>query len=213
MSTSNLPKWVTLGEAAMALNRRNPGRGRFGCQEIVKAAALNPAVHKLGSVEHDLTERVITQLIHPCAEVKVDDGTIKNPAPVVFTAPRAHPLEDGKCFESVKIECGALDRYALEFHNFPLPEAATSAAAATSTSGAEARCRAWLMQLASPDGAKDIAQHAKSFWRGQANGNPDLKGLSGRAFERAWAAVAQQYPNIANPGRRSRSRNQITAPK
>jgi hypothetical protein len=72
------------------------------------------------------------------------------------------------------------------------------------TVGAETRCLSWLRGLAQSDNGESLSKQPKQNWRAQAMALSDLKGLSGRAFDRAWANVAREYPRMSAAGAKQR---------
>lgn len=73
------------------------------------------------------------------------------------------------------------------------------------TSVAEKRCEKWLRELAEQEPkAAAITQHGgKEYWQPLARGK--FKGLSERAFERAWATVARDHEEMSKSGPKTRN--------
>jgi hypothetical protein len=72
---------------------------------------------------------------------------------------------------------------------------------------AQRRCEIWLRELATPDAgsaAPAIAASSKNSWWKEAKSREDMRGLSRRAFDRAWARVAAEYPRMARRGAKPR---------
>jgi hypothetical protein len=91
-------------------------------------------------------------------------------------------------------------------------EAPQGARAGHSSARAETLCREWLKGIASSTGGvAKLAQPGRARWKAEAISMPTLRGLSRRGFDRAWSAVAEQYPEISRAG--AKPRNRITSPK